>query len=268
MKIRSVKEIEPCKSRCIEVDSDNRLFAMSGNNGDAIVSHNSVVQRNIIIGTILRPEKWRLIGIDLKRVELSSFRAYSNVVLGVATELEQAVSALRLGQQIMMKRYTEMEEIGVKHFTDLPEIGQALMIMIDELGELTSSGGGSAKALAGSTLVQMADGTMKPLSEIKVGDKVLDAHSRPTVVVDKYEPVKQNRYNLSIRDESSDKKESFVAGAEHDWIVYLFAASGEVSLPLRWSTEQIFKFNEEQKLLPENERTKIKFKKWVDRGLL
>jgi len=141
MKIKSIKEIAPEPARCIEVDSPDRLFAAGGEFGNAFVTHNSVVQRNIIFGAIMRPESWRFLGIDLKKVELSSFRAYSNVVLGIATEIEDALTVLRFAQQTMMKRYAEMEQLGVNNFLDLPEKGQALLVMVDEAGELLSPSG-------------------------------------------------------------------------------------------------------------------------------
>jgi len=81
------------------------------------------------------------VGIDLKKVELSVWRKYSNVVLGVATELEDALTVLRFAQQTMMKRYAEMEQLGYNNFLDLPEKGQALLVMVDEAGELLGSSG-------------------------------------------------------------------------------------------------------------------------------
>ena len=141
MRIKSAREITPVPSRCISVDSPDRLFAAGGDDGHSVITHNSVVQRNIVLGCILRPEHWRFLGIDLKRVELSDFRAYSNVVLGVATTLEDALTVLRFAQQTMMKRYSEMEQLGIKNFLDLPEKGQALMVMVDEMGELLSPEG-------------------------------------------------------------------------------------------------------------------------------
>lgn len=141
MKIKSIKQIEPELSRCIEVDSADRLFAAGGPDGVSVVSHNSVVQRNIILGCILRPDSWRFLGIDLKKVELSGFRAYSNVVLGIATDINDALTVLRFAQQTMMKRYAELEQLGLNNFLDLPEKGQALMVMVDEAGELLGSSG-------------------------------------------------------------------------------------------------------------------------------
>jgi hypothetical protein len=86
------------------------------------------------------------LGIDLKKVELSSWRAYSNVVLGIATTIEDALTVLRFAQQTMMKRYAELEQLGLNNFLDLPEKGQALMVMVDEAGELLSPSGVKTEA--------------------------------------------------------------------------------------------------------------------------
>ena len=141
MRIKSLKRIDPKAARCIEVDSSERLFAVGGSSGATVVTHNSVAQRNIILGCVLRPDSWRFLGIDLKRVELSSWRAYSNVVLGIATNIEDALTVLRFAQQTMMKRYSELEQLGLNNFLDLPEKGQALLVMVDEAGELLSPSG-------------------------------------------------------------------------------------------------------------------------------
>lgn len=141
MKLKAIKRIEAKPSRCISVDAEDRLFAAGGEDGRSVLTHNSVIQRNIIFGCILRPASWRFIGIDLKKVELSAFRAYSNVVLGIATELEDALTVLRFGQATMMKRYQEMEAVGENDFINMPDHGPALMIMVDEAGELLSASG-------------------------------------------------------------------------------------------------------------------------------
>ena len=141
MKIKSIKEIPPVPSRCIEVASQDRLFAIQTSSGVTLATHNSVAQRNIVLGCILRPESWRFLGIDLKKVELSAWRAYNNVVLGIATTLEDALTVLRFASATMMKRYAELEQLNLNNFLDLPEKGQALMVMVDEMGELLSPSG-------------------------------------------------------------------------------------------------------------------------------
>lgn len=121
---------------------------LSGNGldtGGAFVTHNSVLQRNIVFACILRPESWSFVGVDLKKVELTPYIRYSNVVLGVATTLENAVEVLRFAQQTMMKRYEMMTQLEVKNFLDLPEKGRALLVMVDEYAEAASPTGGKSE---------------------------------------------------------------------------------------------------------------------------
>lgn len=212
MKVKHIKEIEPLESNCISVDSHDKLFAIGENSN--LMTHNSVSQQNIIISCVLRPENWALIGIDLKRVELTKYRKFG---VKVATDIYTAVDFLRFAQAVMMKRYERMEELGVNDFEDLPEKLQALMVMIDEAGELLSASG--AKALSENTIVQMADGTTKLLKEVKVGDMLLDNYTLPTKVTHKYEPTAQKHYHVKISNRGS--QETFISGAEHFWVIYL-----------------------------------------------
>lgn len=141
MRIQAIRKINTKPSRCIEVSGDKRLYASGGSNGRSVISHNSVSQRNIIFSCILRPERWRFLGIDLKKVELSQFRKYSNVVLGIATEREDAVTIMNFAHQTMMKRYSEMEQLGINDFRKLPNPGYNLLLMLDECGEAFGQSG-------------------------------------------------------------------------------------------------------------------------------
>lgn len=259
MKIKSIKEIEPELSRCIEVDSPDRLFAAGGYNGASVVSHNSVVQRNIIFGTILRPESWRFLGIDLKKVELSAFRAYSNVVLGIATTLEDALTVLRFAQQTMMKRYAEMEQLGVNNFLDLPEKGQALMVMVDEATELLSPSG--VKALVKSTILPTPDKGDQKLENLNIGDKVFDNYGKICTITNKYTPIEQKKYDLTISSNTSKKQETFTAGSEHNWVAYFTTPNGEKNGPHIVDTQFLYNFKKEQDQLSPEKRTEIQFKK-------
>jgi hypothetical protein len=213
MRIKSIKEIEPKLSKCIMVDSKDRLFAVGGGKNN-VLTHNSVAQQNIIIGCLLRPEHWVILGIDLKRVELSRYRKFG---MKVATDLETAIEFLRFAQAVMMSRYELMESLGENNFKDLPQKTQALLVMIDEAGELLSPSG--AKALSEFTIIKTPDGHCL-MKTLKVGDIVLDAHSQPTRVTQKYEPIEQKRYKLTISD-TNGNSESFVAGSEHLWVIQL-----------------------------------------------
>lgn len=218
MKIKSIERVEPVLSRCIEVDSPERLYRVENGDGPGIVTHNSVSQRNIVFSTIMRPDNWYFLGIDLKRVELSAYRPYSNVVMKIATDLQAATDSLRFAQQSMMKRYTLMEELGVDNFLKLPKKGRALMVMVDEAGELLDDAG-QGKALSGSTEVVMSDGSLKPLIDVEVGDTVLDPNMESAVVTDKYEPLRQSHHFVHVRQVSTGRVISIHSGGEHLWTV-------------------------------------------------
>jgi intein/homing endonuclease len=132
--IVDIQEITPVPMRCISVDSPDRLFAVSDS---MILTHNSVLQRNLIFHCIQHNDMWRFLGVDVKRVELTPFKRYSKTILGIGANLEDGVEIVRYAKEVMETRYQEMEERGVNHFKDLldPVTGKppyAIMLMIDE----------------------------------------------------------------------------------------------------------------------------------------
>lgn len=255
MKIKSIKEIEPMESNCISVDSHDKLFAIGGQAN--LLTHNSVSQRNIIIGCLLRPENWVILGIDLKRVELTMFKKFG---VKVATDLQTAVEFLRFAQAVMMKRYERMEEMMVNDFEDLPEKLQALMVMIDEAGELLSPTG--AKALSENTKIMTTTG-YKLLKDIEIGDIVLDNYNKPTKVTNKYEPISQNHYKISISKDLTDESDSFISGEEHLWVVYLVDKDNNAEGPFILETWELNILMNEEKNRSISEQRKIKIKKYV-----
>lgn len=255
MKIKNMKRIEPLESNCISVDSHDKLFAIGEQSN--LLTHNSVSQQNIIISCLLRPEHWVILGIDLKRVELTRFKKFG---VKVATDLETAVEFLRFAQAVMMKRYERMEELGVNDFEDLPENLQALMVMIDEAGELLSPTG--AKALSENTKILTQDG-YKLMKDIQVGDVVLDNYSQPTKVTNKYEPVNQKHYEMIISRDSDNKKGKFIAGEEHLWVVYISNPDNSIEGPYLMETKELKAEMDADKDLPKESKRKFKFKKSV-----
>lgn len=253
MLIKSIKPIKPVESNCISVDSHDKLFNVGEGN---LLTHNSVAQQNIIISCLLRPKNWVILGIDLKRVELTRFKKFG---VKVATDLDTAVEFLRFAQAVMMKRYERMEELGVNDFEDLPEQLQALMVMIDEAGELLSPSG--AKALVESTKIPMADGSYKLMKNLKVGDEILDNYSLPTKVTNKYEPYKQKKYELTISSDKSNEKEKFIAGAEHYWVVYIAHPDDSVEGPLLLDSSELKEQMDAEKGKPSELKRRFKFKR-------
>lgn len=253
MEIKRVTPIEPELSRCISVNSTNKLFTI-GESGN-LLTHNSVSQQNIIFSCILRPKDWVLIGIDLKRVELTRFRKYG---VKVAADLGPALDFLRFAQAVMMKRYERLEEAGLNNFRDLPVPGQALMVMIDEAGELLSTTG--AKALSEHTLIPTPNGLI-PLKDIAEGDLVFDNYRNKTTVTTKYEPTDQTRYKMKISSDKDNSSEEFIAGAEHLWVVHLKHPNGDIEGPKTMSTEALVELKNQELKKDIDERLLLKIKK-------
>lgn len=101
----------------------------------------SIVERSLIFHCLQHPNKWRILGIDLKRIELLPYSKYSPVVVGIATELEDAVEICRYARDEMMDRYTRMEELGINNYQDLPDAPHAIMFLVDEASVVLSISG-------------------------------------------------------------------------------------------------------------------------------
>lgn len=97
----------------------------------------SVLLRNIQNGCLMRPDKWLLMICDMKRVEGSKFLKFG---VPVGTTYESCANILAFAQKIMMDRYDEMVKRDIVDYADVPaeERGQAIMVIVDEAGELLS----------------------------------------------------------------------------------------------------------------------------------
>ena len=95
-------------------------------------SGKSIIERSLIFHCLQHPDKWRILGIDLKRIELLPYAKYSPVVERIATELEDALEICRYACDEMMDRYKKMEEIGINNYRDLPDAPHAIMFLVDE----------------------------------------------------------------------------------------------------------------------------------------
>ena len=94
-------------------------------------SGKSVIQRNMIFHCVQHSDRWHVLGIDLKRVELTPYAKYEKSVM-VATSLEEAGETVDFAHETMMKRYQEMTEVGVSNYQDLENTPKAILVMIDE----------------------------------------------------------------------------------------------------------------------------------------
>lgn len=92
----------------------------------------STIQRNIIFHCIQHSDRWRFLGIDVKKVELSQYVEYDPVVMGIGTSVADGLEIIRYANEEMMNRYEQMKENKVNHFSNLAEVPYALMVMVDE----------------------------------------------------------------------------------------------------------------------------------------
>lgn len=104
----------------------------------------SVMQQNIIFHCIQHSEHWRVLGVDLKRVELDQFAKYDDVVLGIGKDLHDGVEIMRFARDEMMNRFERLEELGISNFMKMPsnERPPALLVMIDEAYMFMATTGG------------------------------------------------------------------------------------------------------------------------------
>lgn len=206
--------------QCILVDDASHDYQL----GNEVITHNtgggkSVLQRNVVFHVIAHARQIKFFGIDLKKVELSAYRPYSPV-LYIATTLEDAVQVLTTAQDLMMSRYAEMEENHVNNFLDLDNPGSALLVMVDEAGELLDCSS-PAKALGGDTPIRTLEDGEIPLRDVEAGHHhILGSDLQWHDVVRKYEPESQDHYRVTAVRSSDGARESFVAGSEHLWRVW------------------------------------------------
>lgn len=260
--IKSARKVAGRETQCVLTDSKTHLFQISG----GVLTHNtgggkSVMQRNVVFHCIAHPNQIKMFGIDLKRVELSVYEKYSNAILGVATTLEDAVEILRFSQETMRTRYGDMEQAGVQNFLDLPEPGCAILVMVDEAGELLDMSA-PAKAIADNTIMQSLEhGTTGLAREVQVGDHVLGEDNKWHTVLDRYEPKKQKQYsfnvqacnlnriiaankvenveNASVTAEVNNSIENVTVGGEHLWTIITIMCENTVD----WLKSNKIKYN-------------------------
>ena len=101
------------------------------------------VQINSIIASFLltkTPEQLRLLMVDPKRVELTPFNGIPHLVQPVIVEAEEVTDALKGLNREMIRRYKQMEEMGVRNIEAYNgrsgEKMPFLVLIVDELADL------------------------------------------------------------------------------------------------------------------------------------
>ncbi len=101
------------------------------------------VQINSIIASFLltkTPEQLRLLMVDPKRVELTPFNGIPHLIQPVIVEAEEVTDALKGLNREMIRRYKQMEELGVRNIEVYNERSEEkmpfLVLIVDELADL------------------------------------------------------------------------------------------------------------------------------------
>ncbi len=101
------------------------------------------VQINSIIASFLltkTPEQLRLLMVDPKRVELTPFNGIPHLVQPVIVEAEEVTDALKGLNREMIRRYKQMEELGVRNIEAYNGRSEDkmpfLVLIVDELADL------------------------------------------------------------------------------------------------------------------------------------
>ena len=105
------------------------------------------VQINSIIASFLltkTPDQLRLLMVDPKRVELTPFNGIPHLIQPVIVEAEEVTDALKGLNREMIRRYKQMEELGVRNIEGynqrVPALNEEkmpfLVLIVDELADL------------------------------------------------------------------------------------------------------------------------------------
>ena len=86
-------------------------------NGSLDEEHNGILPSNFVFQSIMNPEAWRSLGIDIDKVEKATYQPASKGKFEVS---DDDLKVLRFAQETMMERYKLLEACGVDEYADVP----------------------------------------------------------------------------------------------------------------------------------------------------
>lgn len=86
-------------------------------NGSLDEEHNGILPSNFVFQSIMNPEAWRSLGIDIGKVEKATYQPASKGKFEVS---DDDLKVLRFAQETMMERYKLLEACGVDEYADVP----------------------------------------------------------------------------------------------------------------------------------------------------
>lgn len=95
-------------------------------------SEHSIIQRNVILHCLQHLDKWRMVGIDPKGVELTPYSHYDSSQMWIGRGFEESLSLLQRTHEQLNERYFTMGSHGVTSFKELKSRARAVMVIIDE----------------------------------------------------------------------------------------------------------------------------------------
>ena len=154
---------------------------------------------------------------------------------------------LQKGEEVLLDSSCYNSKKEIKHYVPARQYLRRLFkkplglpLYMNEARNLFMLGSrGFGKDLEENTLLHYIDGSLKPIKEVSIGDKIFGADGKPTIVTNRFDFNDQEQFEIKLKE----KKEPVISGLGHIWRIKTIA--GEFNRELR-----VFKSYPDHILLP------------------